>query len=225
MTINKIEDITNTFYINLENRTDRKKLIEEELKNIGIVYQRFNAIKHEVGAIGCSLSHLEILENAHKNNLDHVLILEDDVKFLDPELFKTQLNLFFSKHQDNWDVVLFAGNNMPPYSVIDETCIKVKRCQTTTAYLVNGHYISKLMNNVKKGVEKLIKAPERIFNFSIDKYWFILQNTDNWFLITPPSVVQRDGYSDIEKKHVSYESKMLDLNKYSLQTDNYNKYS
>ena len=150
MSINSLADIKNIFYINLEHRIDRKEHVEKELLNIGLKeVQRFNAIKMENGAIGCSMSHLRILQDAQKNNLDHILIVEDDISFLDPELFKNQLNKFFETHKNNWDVVLLAGNNMPPYKIIDDTCIQVSRCQTTTGYIVNGHYIKTLLQNVK----------------------------------------------------------------------------
>jgi len=45
------------------------------------------------------------------------------------------------------------------------------------------------------------------------QFWFTLQNVDKWFLIIPPTIVQRPDYSDIEKKHTDYQSLMTDLNK------------
>ena len=45
-----------TIYINLLSRTDRKEHIESELKKLGITNPtRFNAIKMENGALGCSM--------------------------------------------------------------------------------------------------------------------------------------------------------------------------
>lgn len=211
--INSIDDIKHAFYINLEHRTDRKQHVENELNNIGIKVERFNAIKMENGAVGCSMSHLKLLQEAQKNNLEHILIVEDDIKFLNPELFKTQFNKFIEKNGNNWDVILFAGNNMPPYQKIDDTCIKVTRCQTTTGYLVNGHYIKVLAQNVKMGLTHLLQKPVEVNLFAIDKFWFVLQNNSRWFLITPPTVVQREDYSDIEKKVTNYEKIMLDLDK------------
>jgi hypothetical protein len=69
-----------------------------------------------------------------------VLICEDDITFLNPELFVKQFESFLKNHSE-WDVVLLGGNNVPPYTVIDDTCIQVTKCQTTTGYVVNGHYI------------------------------------------------------------------------------------
>jgi glycosyl transferase family 25 len=210
-----LKDITNIFYINLEHRVDRKHHVESQLDSIGLKGTRFNAIKMENGAIGCSMSHLKLLQLALKSELDHILIVEDDILFLDPELFKTQINAFL-KDLKSWDVILFAGNNMPPYQKVDDTCVKVSQCQTTTGYLVNGHYIEKLLNNVKMGLTNLIKEPQNHAKYAIDKYWFSLQTTDNWFLITPLTVVQREDYSDIEKKVINYQSSMTDLDKAEL---------
>jgi len=213
MSIKTLEDIKNAFYINLEHRTDRKEHVESELLKIGITAQRFNAIKMENGAIGCSMSHLKLLQDAQKNNLDHILIIEDDIKFLDPELFKKQINQFFELHKNDWDVILLAGNNMPPYESTDHTCIKVSRCQTTTGYIVNGHYIKTLVQNVKIGLTHLLNKPTERKKYAIDKYWFILQELYKWYLIVPPTVVQREDYSDIEKRVTNFEKHMQDLDK------------
>jgi glycosyl transferase family 25 len=211
-----LDNISNAFYINLEHRTDRKEHVEKELASIGIKASRFNAIKMANGAIGCSMSHLKILEDAKKNGLDHLLIVEDDITFLNSELFVSQINRFFELHGNNWDVILFAGNNMPPYEVVDDSCVQVSRCQTTTGYLVNGHYISALASNVKMGLTNLLNKPDEKPKYAIDKFWFVLQSASKWFLITPLTVVQREDYSDIEQKVTNYQSLMQDLDKAAL---------
>ena len=210
--IKSLEDIKHVFYINLQHRVDRKEHVENQLATIGLKSERFNAIKMANGAIGCSMSHLKLLQEAVKNELPHILIVEDDITFLEPTLFKNQINRFFELH-DNWDVVLLAGNNMPPYETIDETCIKVSRCQTTTGYLVNGHYIKVLMQNIKMGLTNLLNKPDDKMNFAIDKFWFNLQKINNWYLIIPLTIVQREDYSDIEKKVTNYKDLMTDLDK------------
>ena len=210
--INSLDDIKHVFYINLEHRDDRKEHVENQLSIIGLKGQRFNAIKMENGAIGCSMSHLKLLQEAVKHNLPHILIVEDDITFLNPDLFKQQINKFFQVH-DSWDVVLLAGNNMPPYENIDDTCVKVSRCQTTTGYLVNGHFIKVLLQNITMGLTNLLHNPTDKFKFAIDKFWFVLQETSKWYLIIPLSVIQREDYSDIEKKVTKYEKLMTDLDK------------
>jgi len=222
MSIKKISDVVNSFYINLESRTDRKEHVEKELAKIGITPNRFNAIKMENGAIGCSMSHLKCLQLAKKNNWDHVLICEDDIEFLNPTLFINQTIQFF-KTYDDWDVMLLAGNSIPPFKKVESFCVKISKCQTTTGYLVNGHYFDTIIDNIKKGLENLIKNPEQHTEYAIDKYWFLLQEKDNWYLPVPLTVSQRYSYSDIEKKMTNYKQLMLDLDKSKI-TEKYKNY-
>ena len=212
--MNNITDIQNTFYINLDSRRDRREYIEKEMQklNLGIPAQRFNAIKLQNGRIGCSLSHLRCIMMAKENNWTHILIVEDDIHFLDPSAFQKQLNSFLSSKVE-WDVVLFAGNNVPPYKICGTHSIQVSKCQTTTGYMVKQHYYDILIANIKEGISLLVKEPANHFHYAIDKYWFQLQMRDKWFLITPLSVVQREDYSDIEKKATNYSRLMLDIDK------------
>ena len=198
--------------INLDHREDRRTHVETQLKSIGIENaERFKAIKLDNGALGCSMSHLKCLENAKKNNDKYLMVCEDDIEFTDPELFKKQLNLFLNSTIE-WDVILMAGNNMLPYVPENNYCIKVLNCQTTTGYIVKNAYYETLINNYKEGIKLLITEKTNT-NYNIDKYWFRLQRKDNWFLIIPLSVVQKEDYSDIEKKITSFKKYMLNYNK------------
>jgi len=208
-----LTDITNIKYINLNSRPDRKTHIESQLTSVGFsTYERFKAIKTSNGAIGCTMSHLKCLMEAREKGLSHLLICEDDTTFLKPEVFKTQLNTFLTK-QHPWDVVLLAGNNVLPYQNVDDTCIKVSHCQTTTCYLVKGHYFTTLIENIKAGLQLLMKNPNNRFHYAIDKYWLQLQKRDHWYLIIPLTVIQLEGYSDIEQKVVNYASLMTNMHK------------
>ena len=217
--INSMSDIKNIVYINLDTRPDRKIHIEEQLNTIGFKdFVRFKAIKTSNGAIGCTMSHLKCLENARAQKLSHLLIFEDDTLFSNPPLFQQQFNKFLSRYK-SWDVVLLAGNNVPPYTRIDDSCIKVRQCQTTTAYLVNGLYFDTIIANIKEGLHKLMRDEKNEFSYAIDKYLLALQKRDNWYLITPPTVIQKAGYSDIRKLNVNYAPLMTDLNKGLLSGD------
>tara|TARA_Y100000389_G_scaffold183205_1_gene200463 strand:+ start:7482 stop:8180 length:699 start_codon:yes stop_codon:yes gene_type:complete len=207
----KVEHI---LYINLEHRVDRKLHVENQLKQIGLVGERFNAIKLKNGRVGCTMSHIKCLETAIKNNWSHVFICEDDILFLKPEMFKENLNKFLNNTSIKWDVMIVAGNNIPPYKKINNYCVKINNCQTTTGYIVKQHYFKTLLNNFREGIIKLMNNSDNHLEFAIDKYWFKLQERDNWYLIIPLSVIQLDGYSDIEGKRVDYyKHLMLDLDK------------
>lgn len=208
-----IQDIKHSFFINLDHRVDRKQHVEKQLHSIGIVNPtRFSAIRVQNGAIGCGMSHLHCLEYARNNAWDHVLIVEDDIQFLDPKFFVNQMNLFLH-NQKEWDVVLLGGNNVPPYRHVDPSCVQVSFCQTTTGYLIKNHYFETLINNIRLGISHLIREPNNRFHYAIDKFWIRLQKQDKWFLIIPLTVTQREDYSDIEKKPTNYTRAMISLDK------------
>jgi glycosyl transferase family 25 len=211
-----IKDIQNAFYINLEYRPDRREHVEKEMLQLGIPVQRFNAIKLDNGRIGCSLSHLSVLLQAKKNKLDHILIMEDDIMFLNPPQFITNLNNCLSKN-NTFDVLLIAGNNKGDYIKMDDFCVKITKCQTTTGYLVKSHYYDKLIDNFKTGIELLMKNTVLKEQYSIDQYWTKLQLVDTWYLLTPLTVSQKPDYSDIEKRQMNYNNIMLDLDKTKLK--------
>jgi len=213
--LTSIADIKHAFYINLEERTDRKAYVEQQLASVGLekVAKRFNATKHTHGALGCSISHYKCLLDAIVNDWDHVLICEDDITFLNPPLFVNQLNKCLSNPGLKWDVIMLAGNNAAPYTVIDDSCVKINRCITTTGYLVNKHYMRILADNIKEGASILMENPDLGIYCAVDTYFAHLQQKDMWLLITPLTVTQQEGYSDIEQNHTNYDMLMLNLEK------------
>jgi glycosyl transferase family 25 len=199
-------------YINLERRVDRKENVLTQLAKIGVESPtRFKAIELENGALGCSMSHLKCVELAKQNDYEYIFICEDDIEFLNPDLFLTQLNSFLNSSL-KWDVAIVAGNNMIPYVPVNDYCIKVLNCQTTTGYIVKNSYYDKLIQNYKEGIKRLLKEPTNN-DYKIDKYWFRLQQMDNWYLIIPLTIIQKEDYSDIERKVTNFSKYMLDYNK------------
>ena len=165
------------------------------------------------GRVGFTLSHIKCLEMAIKENFDHIFICEDDITFTRPNKFTNNLNMFLNNNKINRDVCIIAGNMVPPYQKMEKYCVKISRCQTTTGYIVKNHYFKTLLQNYKEGLEKLLREPNKHREYAIDKYWFNLQLKDNWVFIIPPTVVQKEGYSDIEGKNINYANLMLDMEK------------
>ena len=85
------------YYINLEKRVTRRNQCEKQLKSIGIQKpQRFNAIEHEIGLIGCAQSHIECLKIAKDKNWPYICIFEDDLLFTEPNKVKQMLNKYIN---------------------------------------------------------------------------------------------------------------------------------
>ncbi len=203
----------NTLYINLDDRTDRNEHVKKELAKIMVAEpERMPAIKMAAGAIGCSLSHIKCIEHAKKAGWSHVFVCEDDITFLYPYTLLGSLAKFETS-KIKWDVIIIGGNNCPPYKREHEFCIQVFNCQAATGYIVSAHYYDTLIKNFRDGVKQLMLDPKNKHEFAVDMYWKHLQQVDNWYMITPTSVVQYSDYSNIEEKMVDYQRLMLDLDK------------
>lgn len=201
--------LENVYYINLENRSDRKILVENELNSLGWKYQRFNAIKTKDGRVGCSMSHLKLIKTAKEKNLDYIVIVEDDIQFMR----KTWYNERIKNIMDiDFDVFLLAGNLRPPiFQTNYDNIVKVSKSFTTTGYIVKKHYYDTLIDNIDKGIRLLLKNPGGEFNDNaIDSYWMKLQKNDKWYIVMPRTVTQRPIYSDIEQRYTDYNHLMLD---------------
>jgi GR25 family glycosyltransferase involved in LPS biosynthesis len=213
MSLNVSQLFYNTNFINLEHRFDRLNNVTSELAKIGVNGRRFNAIKTKDGAIGCSMSHLKCLEMAKFNESPFVFICEDDIQFLDPPLFLKQLGLFCENVALDWDVLIVSGNICPPFEKVGDFCVRLVNCQTTTGYIVQRHYYDTLITNIKEGLKLLLSNPSNKREYAIDMYWKRLQAVGKWYMITPPTVVQMEGFSDVEGKNTNYKHLMTDMNK------------
>ena len=210
---NYMELFKHTLFINLEQREDRLNHAKEEFKKMGINAQRFNAVKLASGAVGCTMSHIKCLELAKERNYDQVFICEDDITFTNPELLKKNLRKFYENKEIQWDVLIIGGNAVPPYINIDDYCVRILNCQTTTGYIVKKSFYDTLISNMKEGVTKLMKEPNNKRMYAIDMYWKPLQMQNYWYMITPPTVTQYENYSDIEEKNLNYDHLLLDMEK------------
>ena len=144
--LRKFSDIKHAIYINLDSRTDRRELFEKQFEELHGRYPqdftfapvaRFSAIRDvDNGAIGCTKSHIECIQIAKNNGWDHVLIFEDDALLIHPEVLVHQVSSFLSRFRDEWDVILFSGNNFPPFKIEAPDCFRIANCQTTGCYVV-----------------------------------------------------------------------------------------
>ena len=202
-----------TLYINLESRPDRRAHVEGELRKIKATGERFNAIKLADGALGCALSHLRCLQMAKAAGWPQVFICEDDLTFTHPKLVGIRVKKFLENISD-WDVLIISGNNYPPFTEVKNAdCVKVENCQCCTGYIVKQHYYDTIIQNFKESTAALAGNLDDRRKYACDIYWKRLQKPGNWFMISPAVATQRDDYSDIEKRNVSYSHMMLDVAK------------
>lgn len=191
------EFIEKVIYINLEHRTDRKQQIESQLEKYFPLdkIKRFNAIKHTNGGIGCTLSHIAILEMAIKEGWSNYLVVEDDAMWNNFEQGYMLLEKLIKKQYD----VITLGIAFAKYT----SDFKLISGQTTTAYIVQNSYYTKLLSNFKEGLDNFLKT--NIYSkFAIDQYWKQLQANNNWYCVIPSMMIQNASFSDIENKYTNY---------------------
>lgn len=204
-----MEAFNHTLFINLEHRTDRLEHTLSQFKLLDIQGERVDAIKTDNGAIGCTMSHIKCLKYAKACNWSHVFICEDDILFTNPQILLDSVDKFWDNKNIDWDVLIIGGNNSPPYAQITDYCIKINNCQTATGYIVRQSYYDTLIANLREGLSNLILYPQHHYLFALDMYWKQLQKKDNWYLLIPLTVTQKQDYSDIQQKHVNYEHWLL----------------
>jgi len=211
------------YYINLDYRTDRKERAIKEFQKIGIKEpNRFSAIKNDNhGGIGCGLSHVSVLEKAKGNGWDYVIIMEDDIKFYDPEETVRKINNVFQSDIE-WDVMLIGSIIQEPIQPINGDCARAMGGMAAAImYIVKSHYYDTLINLWKKDMisfeNEIIKNKknmkkqniDKIYHrYAIDQTWKHLQKKDKFITITPHKVYEHgDNKSDIWSTHYKYVNK------------------
>ena len=208
-------------YINLDHRTDRQEIMKRFFEEANIPtekVERFSAIRHSVGIVGCAMGHIAILKRAKQQGWKNVLILEDDLQWIDFETNYKKLEELVSV--PNWDVCMLGGL----FIKTEDVYVKMGYC--TNAYIVNQHYYDAILNNFETGLQKktsvnlprfpvltlqqkqetVRKIIDSRNEFNVDTYWFKLQEKDNWIGMIPPMCDQVSTYSDIYNKIVVHQT-------------------
>jgi hypothetical protein len=87
-----------------------------------------------------------------------------------------------------------------PFNAYLDRCLKAF---TTSGYMINKRFAVTLLQNIREGVENLIRQDIQSM-FAIDVYWMRLQLTTKWYVFKPKLGQQSAGYSDIENCYVDY---------------------
>jgi GR25 family glycosyltransferase involved in LPS biosynthesis len=187
-------------YINLDHRQDRRDIMKKFFEKGNIPLEkviRLPAVNRVRGGLGCLESHTKALKMAKENSWKNVLILEDDLEWLDLEGGYKRLEELSQKPE--WDVIMLLGW----YWKYDFP--RIYDANNAGAYLVNSSYYDTLLKNRQTGLFNMKKAFGFHFNSKrndADSGWKILQKTDKWYGLEPCICRQVDGYSDHCKQNI-----------------------
>ena len=197
------------FYINRSDRGFKSKECSDALKSFGISQPiRLDAVKHEIGYVGCAQSHIKCIELAKERDYPFVCIFEDDIIFRNIDKCKEMIDKYINYEYD----VLYLGCNITNnnYTFVTDDLIQVNNALCNHAYIVKSHYYDKLLLNYREGVNLKLKNPKDK-RYNLDEYLSILQMEDKWYSFYPHFVSQKAGHSDTINEKVDLCEEIFDI--------------
>lgn len=203
-------NVDKVFIINLPERMDRLFDILREFKKIGIPLdkvekveaERFNSedkfMTHYLkGSIGCSLSHLKIIDEILMKGYKNCVIFEDDFTFTeDINNIKKDINLFLTRKYD-YDVSLLSYSYEERIERKDDLlsyCFQY--CTTASGYFVSSQGANKLKKIWTKGLDLLIETGD-VESYACDIYWKEIQKDKKMFVFNEKIGYQKPSISQI----------------------------
>lgn len=189
--------------INLASRPDRLQETNEEFARMGIVdWSRFEAVKSADGALGCALSHAHLLGGLDRT-VSAVMVCEDDIEFLvGPDELDALLEEFLANPA--LDVLCLAFNVVSRPYVVSQALAVTTNTATTACYVAKGRAMRLLRDSFLDSA-KLIQEGKPLGVAAADQRWKKLQRRTLIFAIPRVRAArQRNSFSDIEGKEVSY---------------------
>ena len=186
--------------ISLEEENDRRKVVLEQCKNLGIQVEFIIVKRHTDPVRGCLESHVLAVSIAKQRNYPWVLILEDDVVF-QTEWLNHQIQL-----PSEWEMCM-VGHNIQIGFLDGSNLIRALAAYTTHAYIIRNTMYDFVM----------LHAPQSPTNWpnyefklkhevpGIDVFYRLgVHSRGKTWAIYPMLATQAPGYSSIEKTYVDY---------------------
>ena len=190
------EFIDKIVYINLDSRQDRRDIMTKFFREKNVPMEkviRFSAIQQKSGALGCLKSHTAVLSMAKQNNWNNVLILEDDLQWINFDSAYRQLEEYVRK--PDWNVIMLTGWYR------EYSFPRIYSSYNTGAYLVKNSYYDTLLANRNYAVYMRSKALffQPKVPHDADVSWDHCMKTGVWYGLYPCIISQVDGPSDNSK--------------------------
>lgn len=187
-------------YINLDHREDRRVQIEGQFRALGLQrFERFSAVKREKGALGCTESHLGVLEAWPKDSRDLLMVCEDDCEFL---LQREDIDNLIEKFalNSNLNVLCLAFNAFNGVKISDEFKI-TSMTLTTACYVIKPHARNQFLEAALRSVESFLPGREPV---PIDVAWLKAQKELFFAIPIRRAARQMASFSDIQMQTVDY---------------------
>ena len=197
-----ILDSYSVMVVNLDNRPERWKVTETELKNFGFQQiQRFSAIPG--GESGCAKSHYECLRGD-----GNLFLFEDDVIF-EPDAMEILLKAV-EQLPDDFDLFYLGANVKEPAIYYSENLYQITRGTHCTHAILYSDKGRKLMRSLWR--------PDNATYRQIDHWMYMIgQAALKCYVCYPLIAFQRPDYSDIRMQWFDYREEMLENQKNNMR--------
>ena len=212
----KINDYFDKIYcINLDRRTDRwEDICLPQFKKLGLEVERFSAVdgltldlphghRYNCELAGCH-SHLNALQKAKDDGVDKLLLLEDDVVFI--ENVNERFNEVINNVPTNWEYLFFGGNHIEGFSGVAPGVVKINRSYAIHACGIKKESYDVMIRHLKIKINMVMKDLTIYHQPSVAADYFLgdLHRSLNTYCFLPHLAWQASGHSDINDEYTDY---------------------
>jgi len=187
--------------INLPEREDRRKAVSNQFDMRNIKYRIVAATQDSYGALGCAISHRNLLASITPGEV--IWVCEDDLAYdVDEEMLFAVVDEFLSN--DALDVLCLSHMTKSPILPISKMLALTASTMTTASYLAKPRARDALHDCFDRAAIMLaLGFPKKVA--AIDVQWKALQREKLVFAVPRiPLAHQAASYSDVENIEVDY---------------------
>jgi GR25 family glycosyltransferase involved in LPS biosynthesis len=188
-----------TYVINLPERKERRKHIEEQFKgreefDVTII----SACRHEIGAVGLWMSIRKIIEIAIANDDDVIIICEDDHEFTAHYSREVLLRNIIEAHCQQVDFLSGGSGKFGMALAISPNRVWTNYCFSAQFIVIFKKFFTAILN---EPFDETIIGDMKLSDLTVNK-----------MLLCPFISQQKDfGYSDVTEMHNSYPGMVTSL--------------
>ena len=196
--------ITHVVYVNLDSRTNRKSQIESELSIFnpeqvhrvpGIVPEILDEPhKH----VALATAHLNAVKLARDKQWENTLFLEDDSIWTNNE---DALKCFEKLVKEPYDAIMLGAHD----PVYDKETFRIQSATSGASYLLHKSHYNIFIERLEAMINSFVPGVSNAHDVQTDAIVFKpLQKEYKWFIVAPPLMVQKPGYSDRAGKDMNF---------------------
>jgi hypothetical protein len=183
----------NIFVINLARRPDRLANFTDQMRHLGVKFERFDAIDAGVGMgnHGCCASHRAVMDLIVKRGLERAFVFEDDsvVRHRFRDTFHEEVRAPLRELPPDWDLIYLGGGyGDDPQGWHSRHLIRINAMKTTSSYGVTAKSARELRDYI----------PENCGD-GIDNIFSGYAPSHQSFICEPRFFIQYNNYSDLQR--------------------------